>query len=70
MSTFETSTPGYNLLSAGAGGKIKMFDRDLTITISGNNLTDKEYINHLSRLKSEGIFNIGRNITVGLTYNL
>ena len=70
VSTFETSTPGYNLLSAGAGGKIKMFDRDLTITISGNNLTDKEYINHLSRLKSDGIFNIGRNITVGLTYNL
>ena len=70
VSTFETSTFGYNLLSAGAGGKIKMFDRELSITISGNNLTDKEFINHLSRLKSEGIYNIGRNITVGLTYTL
>ena len=70
VSVFETSTPGYNLLSAGAGGKIKMFDRELSITISGNNLTNKEYINHLSRLKSEGIYNIGRNVTLGLTYFL
>ena len=70
VSVFETSTPGYNLLSAGAGGKIKMFDRELSITISGNNITNKEYINHLSRLKSEGIYNIGRNITLGLTYIL
>jgi iron complex outermembrane receptor protein len=70
VSVFETYTPGYNLLSAGAGGKIKIFDRELSVSISGNNLTDKQYINHLSRLKPDGIYNIGRNITVGLTYNL
>lgn len=70
VSTFETSTPGYNLLSAGIGGKIDLFDHELLISLSGNNLTDKKYIHHLSRLKPEGIYNIGRNISVGATLTL
>lgn len=69
-SIFETSTPGYNLLSAGMGGTIKVKDHELSISISGNNLTNETYINHLSRLKPDGIYNMGRNITVGLTYSL
>ncbi|MGM5471214.1 TonB-dependent receptor [Flavobacteriaceae bacterium LMO-SS05] len=69
-SAFETSSTGYNLLSAGAGGTFKVLSHELSISISGNNLTNKDYINHLSRLKPEGIFNIGRNIMVGLTYTL
>jgi iron complex outermembrane receptor protein len=40
------------------------------MSFSGNNLTDKVYVNHLSRLKSEGISNMGRNFTIGLSYNL
>jgi iron complex outermembrane receptor protein len=70
VSQFETSTSGYHLLSAGLGGKIKVLDNDLSISLSGNNLTDKNYFNHLSRLKPDGIYNIGRNITLGLTYSL
>lgn len=70
VNQFETSTSGYSLLSAGTGGKIKVFGHELSISLSGNNLTDKKYINHLSRLKPDGIYNIGRNITVGLTYTL
>ncbi|MFG6687539.1 TonB-dependent receptor domain-containing protein [Mariniflexile sp. HNIBRBA6329] len=70
ISAFETSTDGYNLLSAGLGGSFKLFNNEASITISGTNLTDKTYINHLSRLKPDGIFNMGRNITIGLTYNL
>jgi len=70
VSTFETTTPGYNLLSAGLGGTIQFLKNDLNISISGSNLTDKTYINHLSRLKADNIFNMGRNISVGLTYNL
>jgi iron complex outermembrane receptor protein len=70
VSQFETSTSGYHLLSAGLGGKIKVLDNDLSISVSGNNLTDKNYFNHLSRLKPDGIYNIGRNITLGLTYSL
>ena len=70
VSQFETFTDGYDLLSAGFGGRVKVFKNDLAITVSGTNLTNKEYINHLSRLKPEGIFNIGRNFSVGLTYYL
>ena len=70
VSTFETNTGGYSLLSAGFGGVVSVFSNDLQITISGNNLTNKTYINHLSRLKADGIFNMGRNINLGFTYKL
>ncbi|WP_445737069.1 TonB-dependent receptor [Mariniflexile sp.] len=70
ISAFETSTNGYSLLSTGLGGDFKLFKNIATITLSGTNLTNKTYINHLSRLKPDGIFNMGRNINIGLTYNL
>ncbi|TYB76203.1 TonB-dependent receptor [Bizionia myxarmorum] len=70
ISAFETKTDGYNLLSAGFGGNVKLFKNDLAITVSGTNLTDKTYINHLSRLKQDGIYNMGRNFSLGLTYSL
>ena len=70
VSAFETTTSGYNLLGAGFGGSVKLFKNNLDIKVSGSNLADKTYINHLSRLKPEGIYNIGRNVIVGLTYNL
>ena len=70
ISDFETNTPGYNLLSAGFGGTIQLLKKDLNINISGNNLTDQRYINHLSRLKADNIYDIGRNISLGFTYNL
>ncbi|RXJ45937.1 TonB-dependent receptor [Gelidibacter gilvus] len=70
VSGFETPTDGYNLLGAGFGGTVLLFKNNLNIRVSGSNLTDKTYINHLSRLKSDGIYNIGRNISIGLTYTL
>lgn len=66
---FETASQGYNLLSAGLGGSFKLFENETSVTLSGTNLTDKTYINHLSRLKTDHIYNMGRNISVGLTYN-
>ncbi len=70
ISAFETNTSGYNLLSAGFGGSFNLFKNEASFTISGTNVTDKSYINHLSRLKSDGIFNMGRNISIGISYNL
>ena len=70
MSAFETNTNGYSILSAGFGGRFKLFKNDLEISVSGTNLINKRYINHLSRLKPDGIFNIGRNINIGFTYYL
>ncbi|WP_142786434.1 TonB-dependent receptor [Changchengzhania lutea] len=70
VNAFETATDGFNLLSAGFGGSFKILDNELLISISGTNLSNKRYINHLSRLKPDGIFNMGRNINVGVTYKL
>ncbi len=70
INQFETVTNGYGLLSAGFGGKVLIFSNELAISIAGTNLTDKQYIHHLSRLKPDGIFNIGRNFNIGLTYFL
>ncbi|MCF1191809.1 TonB-dependent receptor [Mangrovimonas sp. AS39] len=70
VSPFETTTAGYQLLSAGFGGTIQVFKRDLDVTISGSNLLDESYINHLSRLKPDGIYNMGRNLTFGLSYRI
>lgn len=70
VSVFETYTNGYNLFNAGLGGGFKLFNKDLNLSVSGNNLTNKAYINHLSRLKSDGIYNMGRNFTIGLTLNI
>lgn len=68
VSGFETESPAYSLLSAGFGGGIALFKNELELRVAGNNLTNKTYINHLSRLKPEGIYNIGRNFNIGLTY--
>lgn len=68
ISGFETKTSGYNLLSLGFGGEIKISKHLLKINISGTNLTNKVYINHLSRLKIDGIPNIGRNFSLSLSY--
>ncbi len=70
VSGFETSTKGYSLLSIGVGGELEMFNNPLFVRVSGNNLTDKNYINHLSRLKPDGLYNIGRNINFSLTYKM
>ncbi|WP_456440207.1 TonB-dependent receptor [Psychroserpens sp.] len=70
VSDFETTTEGYNLLSAGFGGSVKLFENTLDISIAANNITNERYINHLSRLKPDGILNIGRNFSFGLNYTL
>ncbi|PTM08432.1 MAG: TonB-dependent receptor [Bacteroidetes bacterium] len=70
ISQFETMTEGYSLLNAGFGGKTELFKNELSFNFSVNNITNKEYVDHLSRLKADGIANIGRNFTIGLSYNL
>lgn len=69
--SFEEKTPGYTLLNVGLGGKFKLYGtRYATLSISANNLLDKDYVSHLSRLEDEEtgnrIGNIGRNISIGL----
>lgn len=70
FSEFETATDSYNLLNIGCGGNFSLFNKDAELRLSANNLLDQNYIAHLSRLKSDGIPNIGRNISVGLSVAL
>ena len=76
----ETATPNYTLLSVGIGADIKAFGKKdfFNVFISGENLTDVAYQNHLSRLKYApenpatgrmGVFNMGRNFSVKLMMN-
>ena len=70
VSSFETPTPGYNLLNLGLGTKISWSGQEIGLRISANNLLDENYISHLSRLKPDGISNIGRNISLGVSIPL
>ena len=72
----ETATPGYALVSLSAGTDIQIGGRKVAeLYIVADNLLNKAYQNHLSRLKyadenvvtgRRGVFNMGRNITFKL----
>jgi iron complex outermembrane receptor protein len=73
----ETATAGYSLLNAGLGADIVSAKGKtlFSLHISGMNLGDVAYQNHLSRLKyaaenlatgRTGVFNMGRNFSIKL----
>jgi iron complex outermembrane receptor protein len=76
----ETSTEGYSLLNAGLGADIASKGRTLfSVHLTGSNLTDVAYQNHLSRLKytdvnnvtgRRGVFNMGRSFQLRLNVPL
>ena len=79
----ETSTPGYVLLNAGAGTSFtsKKGKTIVSIYVLASNLLNTAYQDHLSRLKyfefypnnftgRNGIYNMGRNISVKLDFPL
>jgi iron complex outermembrane receptor protein len=69
----ETATPGYALVSMSAGTDIQFSGRKMAeLYITADNLLNKAYQHHLSRLKYAdvnavtgrcGVYNMGRNIT-------
>ncbi|WP_026814043.1 TonB-dependent receptor [Arenibacter certesii] len=67
ISENETISPAYSLLDAGFSGELTLMNQIIKFNFSANNLLDKQYIAHLSRLKTDGIFNMGRSITLGAT---
>lgn len=70
----ETATPSYTLFNFYAGTDIKYHGkRLLSLYLSGENLTNRAYQNHLSRLKyldtnpvtgRKGVYNMGRNYSI------
>ncbi|WP_432419393.1 TonB-dependent receptor plug domain-containing protein [Flavobacterium eburneipallidum] len=70
VSGFETKTNSYTLLNLGLGGTIKLGKTAFDINLNANNILDKNYTSHLSRLKTDGIPNMGRNIVLGLNFDI
>ena len=77
----ETATPSYALLSAGIGTTVRAFQNPnfMKIYLSADNLTNVAYQSHLSRLKyapenpltgRNGVYNMGRNISLKVIFNL
>jgi iron complex outermembrane recepter protein len=60
--------PGYILLSAEAGIKLPVNNRELLISIAGDNLTNEVYRNYMNRLRYFAD-EVGRNFTLRLKYN-
>ena len=81
LNNTETATPSYTLFNLSAGTEIKWrHRRRITLLVTAENLFDRAYQSHLSRLKYvggmnaannlNGIFNMGRNITAKMTFYL
>lgn len=73
----ETNTPAYTIVNFATGADIA-FKSNLSFVLAVNNLFDIAYQSHLSRLKYEdmnlltgrqGVFNMGRNISIKITYS-
>lgn len=66
IDVFEEKTDSYSLLDAGLGFGVKSKAGKINFWVTGQNLTNKKYFNHLSKYKIEGIYNQGRSVTVGV----
>ena len=76
----ETATPSYTLFNILAGSDFRLHGRKIaSLYLSCNNVFDRIYQSHLSRLKyldaspdngRQGIYNMGRNITMKLVVPL
>ncbi len=83
LEAFDTETPtaAYALWSLGLGTDVQVFHKKdfMSLYLNVENLTDKAYQNHLSRLKYApenlvtgrmGVFNMGRNISIKMILNI
>lgn len=70
FSQFETKTNAYTLINLGLGGTLKIGKSTIDLNLNANNVLNKTYINHLSRLKTDGIPNMGRNIILGMNFRI
>jgi iron complex outermembrane recepter protein len=67
---FETNTNDYTLLNFAVGSKIELSKVAIEFNFNINNLLNRNYISHLSRLKTDGIPNIGRNFIFGVNLSI
>jgi len=70
VSGSEISSKNYDLVNLGINSELQTKKANYIFNFGLNNLLNKQYINHLSRLKNDGIYNQGRNIILGMTIKL
>jgi len=63
----ETATDGYTLVDAATGFECSIGRQPFMVKLSGSNLFDVRYIDHLSTLKEVNLYNPGRNISLSLS---
>ena len=69
VATYETASSAYELLNLGCTGSFSAKHR-IDYSFGVNNLLNVKYIDHLSRLKTYGIPNPGRNIYLRLSIKI
>ncbi len=62
----ELSTAGYYLLGLQMGGTVKFGTQPVDVFISGSNMLNKTYLDHLSLFRAFGVNQIGRNIALNV----
>ncbi len=66
--TNELTTPAYFVLNLGCGGEISAWKQPLQVNIGVNNLLNTQYLDHMSRLRQYGVYNIGFNAFVSVAW--
>lgn len=66
IADFETPTSAYVLLDAKIGTELKIGKQNMEISVGATNLLNQPYYNHLSRLKADGIYDMGRNFVLSV----
>ncbi len=64
----EESTNGFFLLSAGLAKQVKVGNQTINIGLTGLNLLNKVYVDHMSVLRAFNVSHAGRNIILNLQY--
>ncbi|MCM2301121.1 MAG: TonB-dependent receptor [Flavobacteriaceae bacterium] len=70
ISEFETPSSSYTLLNFSSGSTITFAKLKFDASFNIQNIFNKSYISHLSRLKADEIHNMGRNYVMGIKFNL
>ena len=64
----ESETEGYFLINAGFGGDVKVGSQLIRVFFRARNLTNENYLNHLSRYRLLNLPEAGRNFTLTLSF--
>ena len=67
---FESKSTDYTLVNLFLSTIVTLEKIPIQLQINANNLFDKNYISHLSRLKTDGISNMGRNIVLRILFSI